>query len=67
MQRDKRFHHTNPYDRQYTRQTTKYATSVIIWGCISAQGSGRIGICDGMMDSAKYIKLPDLTSFVSAL
>ena len=26
MKRDKRFHHTNPYDPKYTHQKTKYAT-----------------------------------------
>lgn len=34
-----------------------YAPKVMIWGCISSRGLGKIAIVQGTMDSAKYIEI----------
>ena len=35
--------------------TIKHPTSVMVWGCMSAAGVGRLHVCEGMMNGAKYI------------
>ena len=39
---------------KHVKQTVKYPTSLMVWGCFSASGVGEICIIDGKMDSAKY-------------
>ena len=57
MQRVRRFQQSNPFDPRYIRPTVKYPTSVMIWGCISSKGYGRLHICEGNMNGEKYIKV----------
>lgn len=38
-------------------KTQKFSNSVMIWGCFSARGIGRIEICQGTVNAEKYIKI----------
>lgn len=33
----------------------KHPTSVMVWGCMSASGVGRLEVCSGMMNATKYV------------
>ena len=35
--------------------TMKHPLSIMIWGCISGEGIGRIQVCDGIINARKYI------------
>ena len=34
--------------------TIKHPTSVMIWGCMTSHGIGRLHTCDGVMNATKY-------------
>lgn len=36
--------------------TIKHPTGVMVWGCMTAFGVGRLSICEGVMNGDKYIK-----------
>ena len=57
MQRVRRYLHSNPYNKAFVRPTTKHPISVMVWGCISSRGYGRLHICEGNMNSTQYIKV----------
>ena len=36
-------------------QVQRHPTKVMVWGCFSAKGAGRLHICEGMMNATKYV------------
>ena len=46
--------------------TIKYPTSVMIWGCMASNGSGRLHICEGMMNATKYASVLETKLLASA-
>ena len=63
----------NRYQEKFTKKTTKHPPSIMIWGCISAQGPGEICLLKPniRMDSKMYVKvlkkslLPSMVSLKS--
>lgn len=39
------------------RKTTKFPTSVMVWGCMSGEGVGALHFVDGTVNSEKYLKI----------
>lgn len=37
--------------------TMKHPVSVMVWGCMSASGVGRLTVCDGIVNGVKYIEI----------
>lgn len=37
--------------------TTKHPVSIMVWGCMSANGVGRLAVCDGIINGVKYIEI----------
>lgn len=37
--------------------TIKHPTSVMIWGCFSMMGPGRLEVCEGRMNAERYLKV----------
>ena len=53
--RVRRFSWENPFKPQFLRRTVKHSIKLMFWGCFCNKKIGRIGICDGIMNSDKYI------------
>jgi len=53
----RRFSYENNLQSKYIRQTIKHPTSVMIWGCFSGTTLGPLHICEGYMNSEKYVSL----------
>lgn len=66
MQKVRRFSTSNPYAPDLIRPTTKFPISVMVWGCISMYGYGRLHICEGNMNSDKYIEVVEKKFIPSA-
>lgn len=47
----------NPFEPKYLRKTVKHPLKVMFWGCFSTHKIGRLHICDGIMNSDKYIEV----------
>ena len=47
----------NPYHFRFLKKTVKQSPALMIWGCFSAQGTGRIQIIDGILNSDGYLKI----------
>lgn len=45
------------YKPQCVLPTVKHPLTVMIWGCFSARGAGRIHVCEGRMNAEKYLKV----------
>ena len=43
------------YSPLCTLPTIKHPQSLMVWGCMTADGVGRLTVCDGMMNGQKYI------------
>jgi transposase len=37
--------------------TMKHPVSLMVWGCMSARGVGRLTVCDGIVNGVKYIEI----------
>ena len=46
--------------------TVKHPTSVMIWGCFSMKGPGRLEVCEGKMTADKYLKVLEKRMLPSA-
>jgi hypothetical protein len=47
------------FDPRYTQKMVKYrGGSVMVWGCITGQGVGRLYRINGIMNAKKYTKIP---------
>ena len=57
MNRVRRFKSSNPFGSQYVQKTSKYPLKILIWGCFSAKGIGRLQILDSYMNSRKYLEV----------
>ena len=40
--------------------------SIVLWGCFSSAGTGKLIRIEGMMDSAKYREIPEVNLFQSS-
>ncbi|MEN2497501.1 MAG: Ubiquitin carboxyl-terminal hydrolase 22 [Marteilia pararefringens] len=57
MNRVRRFKSSSPLNPLYTTQRVKYPLKVMIWGCFNYKSVGRIHVCDGNMNSSKYLEV----------
>lgn len=48
-----------PLSPQHVSQSVKHPPKVMFWGCFSSSGTGRLHVCEGMMDSDQYVKVID--------
>ena len=55
MNRVRRFRGSNVLSPQYTKKTLKFPPKIMIWGCFCSSGLGEFYICDGNMNSSKYL------------
>lgn len=46
-----------PYHPDCLRRKVKFPASVMIWGCMSAQGVGKLHIIDGTVNAVRYIDI----------
>ncbi|KAI6658210.1 hypothetical protein LOD99_15479 [Oopsacas minuta] len=49
----------SPIRPAHMSQQVKHPEKVMFWCCFSAQGTGQLHICEGMMNSAKYMDVID--------
>ena len=56
MNRVRRFRCTDPFASKFVKKTCKHPLKVMVWGCFSYYGVGEIIICDGNMNTEKYIE-----------
>ena len=47
----------NPFQSQYLKKSVKHSPSIMIWGCFNAQGTGRLEIIDGILNSDDYLNI----------
>ena len=47
----------NPFQFRYLKASVKQSPAVMIWGCFSANGTGRLEIIDGVLNSEGYLKI----------
>ena len=45
------------FDPKYTIPTIKHPKSLMVWGCITADGVGRLVRIEGTMDRFKYVDI----------
>lgn len=45
------------YQPDYLRRKVKFPASVMIWGCMSAQGVGKLHIIEGTVNAVRYIDI----------
>ncbi|MEN2496817.1 MAG: hypothetical protein MHMPM18_005239 [Marteilia pararefringens] len=57
MNRVRRFSTSNPLDSRFLRKTVKFPLKVLVWGCMSSSGLGRMTVCEGNMNSSKYLEV----------
>ena len=55
MNKVRRFKGSNPLQFKYVNKTVKHPLKIMIWGCFSYHGVGRLYVCDGTMTSEKYL------------
>lgn len=48
---------TEAYHRDCLKRTVKFPASVMIWGCMSANGVGRLCFIENTVNAAKYISI----------
>lgn len=46
-----------PFAKDCVNKKVKFAPSVMVWGCMSAQGVGSLYVVDGIMNAEKYRKV----------
>ena len=46
--------------------TMKHPQSVMVWGCMSTTGVGRLEVCQGIVNAQKYIKILETKMLASA-
>ena len=72
MNRVRRFSFQNPLESRLIKKTVKYPLKVMIWGCFSYHGLGRIKVCEGTMNREKYLEtleeklLPSIHDFMTS-
>lgn len=49
----------SPLKEAHINQSVKHPVKVMFWGCFSAKGTGRLHICEGMMNSRQYMTVID--------
>ena len=54
INRVRRFSSSDPINQKFLKNTVKFPTKVMLWGCINYNGAGLLKICEGTMNSAKY-------------
>ena len=57
MNRIRRFKSSNPFASNLISGKVKHPTKVMVWGCFSRFGLGRICVLDGYMNSCKYVEV----------
>ena len=55
MNKVRRFRFDDPLASRFIHKTVKHPLKLMIWGCFSSKGVGSLKICDGYMNSEKYI------------
>ena len=55
MNRVRRFRSSNVLNERYIQKTSKFPTKIMIWACFCSSGLGEFYICDGTMNSEKYL------------
>ena len=50
---------SDPLFYKYTTPTIKFSQSIMIWGCFSSKGTGRIHLCSSTINSERYIEILD--------
>ena len=48
-----------PLSPGHVNQSVKHPAKVMFWGCFSAAGTGRLHVCEGIMNSDQYVKVID--------
>ena len=47
----------NPFQPHFLRQTVKHPLKIMFWGCFTGSKIGRLHICEGIMNTEKYIEV----------
>ncbi|MEN2498324.1 MAG: hypothetical protein MHMPM18_005226 [Marteilia pararefringens] len=57
MDRVRRFNTSSALNPLCIKQRVKYPLKIMIWGCFNYKSVGRIHVCDGNMNSSKYLEI----------
>ena len=56
MNRIRRFKTTYPYNPTLCRPRIRHPIKIMVWGCFCSKGIGNLKICEGNMNSPKYVE-----------